>query len=50
MAALDSSGGDSDQVNTVVSRVVRVVENGSMVWQPDSKELLEMLRMLGKKC
>jgi len=37
-----------DQVESVVSKVLRVVETASIVWQPESKELLEMLRMLQK--
>ena len=48
MAALESSGGDVNQISSVVSRVLRVVETASFVWQPQSVELLRMLQLLRK--
>ena len=48
MAALESSGGDVNQISSVVSRVMRVVETASFVWEPESVELLRMLQLLRK--
>jgi len=48
MAALESSGGDANQISSVVSRVMRVVETASFVWEPESVELLRMLQLLQK--